>query len=97
MPQIYGYANNICVFHRLPNLDVLVRENLHLLPIVPEGGLKAVKHYGRFRPMRILERTIVSLIAQTDEDFFEIRRVVRLQLQLPVVDSVQGQWFTHHG
>ena len=46
MPQIDGDSNDVGIFHGLLNLDVLVREHLDLLTIVPEAGVEAVEKDG---------------------------------------------------
>ena len=46
MPQVNGNSNDVCVFHRLLDLDVFIREDLHLLAVVPETRVEAVEKDG---------------------------------------------------
>jgi len=64
IPQINGDSDDVCVFHRLLNLYVLVGEDLDLLAIVPEAGVKAIQQNGRLGPVHILKTDIVCLIAE---------------------------------
>lgn len=41
--QVHSDPDHVGVLHRLLDLDVLVAEHLHLLPIVPEGAVEAVE------------------------------------------------------
>ena len=74
--QVDGNANDICIFHGLPDLDVFIGEHLDLLAIVPKGRVEAVQENGRLGTVDVLERYIVSLVAEADEDLFEVGWVV---------------------
>ena len=93
--QVNSNTNDICVFHRLPDFNVFVGKDLDLLAIIPESRVKAVQQDGRLGPVDILETHVVSFVAQANENFFKVCWIVRLQLQLPIVDSMQRQWLSH--
>ena len=78
MSKIDCDSDYICVFHRLSDLDIFVREHLNLLPIVPEGRIEAIQQDGRFRAIDILQRRVITLVAESYKYFLEVGGVVCL-------------------
>ena len=95
MAQVDCNSNYICVFHWLSDLDVFVWKYLHLLSIVPKGWIEAIEEDCWLWSVNILLTHIVSLVAQADKDLLEVGWVISFELQLPIVNSVQGERLTH--
>ena len=67
MAQVNRNPDDVSVFHGLPNLNVLVREDLHLLPIIPECRVEAVQQNRTLRSVHVFQCLIISFVTKADK------------------------------
>ena len=97
MTKVNCNSDDVSVLHRLPNLNVFVRKDLNLLAIRPKCRVEAVKQDCCLWSVDVFKRDIVTFVAETDEYFLKVGRVVCFQLQLPVMNAMQRKWLSHYG